>query len=359
MKKIILIAAVVLMVGVGYRYLHLKPAVHEVAAHTDTIYYCPMHPYYTSDHPGNCPICGMKLVKRQQAQSQTKDAIADHAVVQLDGHQEQMIGIKTVIVSKKPLVKVVHTVGYVTTALELYQQQNAFVDAYLSYVTTFRDYRRIEKRRRNWETHRALQVKIMEAKNKLLSLGLNERDLMALQKVSWTSVWNQPKLQMFDKNTNYWVMAQIHESDLGYVEEGQEVAIEIPSYFEKTKGIVRSVGGLLDQASRTVNALVELTDYRGELVENMLVSLDIPVELNSQLLIPRDAVMDTGKRQVVFVKESEGHFAPREVMLASSSDDMVAIKSGLVEGEEIVSNGNFLLDSESRLQAAWKGGSHD
>jgi len=318
-----------------------------------------MHTYYTSDKPGNCPICGMKLVKRD-AHPSDEHALQEHlagtyAPVTLNTQQIKLLGIQTVPARREELVKTIRVPGYVSTYHEMYQVQDAYIQAYVTYVTTYRDYRRFQGTRRNWESHRQLQAKLHEAEDKLLRLGLSPYQIGKLQQVSWKTPWDQPGLQFFKEGVHYWVIAQVFEQDLGYVDAGQEVEIEIPAYAEKAKGTIMSVGAVLDPATRTVNALIELTGYKGELAGNMFVNVTVRSELGGSLVVPRSAVMDAGFIKVVYVQAKPGLFEPRQVETGALGDNGWAVRSGLKEGEQVVAEGNFLLDSESRLRAAAQG----
>ncbi len=225
----------------------------------------------------------------------------------------------------------------------------------MDFVVIYRDYRRYKHTRRNWESHRVLQLRLHEAEDKLLRLGVGRYQIEKLRQVSWRAPWNQPELMFFKEGAAYWVVAQIFESDRGFVEVGQEVQVEIPAYAEKVKGVIVSVGGIFDDRTRTVNAFIELNDYRGELEGNMFVNVSIPVELNESLIVPKSAVMDTGLRKIVYVKKDAGLFEPRPIDVGAPGDNGWVVRSGLVEGEQVVVEGNFLLDSESRLMTAIHG----
>ena len=108
---------------------------------------------------------------------------------------------------------------------------------------------------------------------------------------------------------------------------------------------------MIDSNTRTTQVRVELPNYNGGLSVNMYVNVDILSELNESLVIPREAIMDTGLNKIVFVQIQEGYFEPRRIQTGFEGDGMVAVRSGLNEGETIVVSGNFLLDSESRLKA--------
>ena len=111
------------------------------------------------------------------------------------------------------------------------------------------------------------------------------------------------------------------------------------------------MGGFIDPTSRSITALIELSNYNRQLVANMQIDISIPVKLGEAILVPRESVMDTGLRKVVFVSKAGDSFEPREIQTGLETDDGYEVKSGLKEGELIVVSGNFLLDSESRVQA--------
>jgi membrane fusion protein, copper/silver efflux system len=327
------------------------------------IWYCPMHPSYTSDKPGLCPICNMSLVKKEgnpsaeaasMRQEQQHKGIEGHAAVSLSSIQIQMMGVKTVQVKHEEFIKKIRVPGYVSTMHDLYKYQDDLIKASIDYVTVFRDYKRFSHTRRSWETHRELQLKLHEAEDQLLRLGLRTEDVKKLQESDWKNLWKQPELLLLKENM-YWVVAQIFEIDRGFVEVGQEVKIEIPSYNESVKGVIRTIGGIFDSNTRTVNALIELQDFRGELEGNMLVNVDIAVELGKALIVPKTAVMDTGLRKIVYVQTAPGMFEPREIQVVALGDNGWAVKSGLKEGEKVAVEGNFLVDSESRLQSSLQG----
>lgn len=322
------------------------------------VYYCPMHPSYTSDRQGECPICHMALVKRKpqkdnnEASQHDDDAMPEgYSAVTLDTQQRQLMGVKTVTVKKEPVSRTVRTVGYVAHNVDFYKIQNEFIDAYRKFVTVYRDYRRFDNRRRNWDVYREIQTKMLEAEHELALLGLGEADIAKLRDIKWWQSWDQPELAILRESNNYWIVAQVFERDLGFVEVGQKAKVTIPSYHEELTGVIRSVGGYVDTETRTIRALIEIEGYRGELKANMLTYVDILSELGEHLIVPANAVMDLGTRKVVFMDLGDGVYAPVDVHVAFAGDGYWAIHHGLKEGDKVVVSGNFLLDSESRMKA--------
>ena len=356
-KNVILIFITAIALGTGGYLWQQHSTQHSSAAqgqHED--WYCPMHPQIIYDHPGHCPICGMDLVKKVSAPAVKGSGVEGYTTITENAQKEQLIGLRTQVVEAKPVIKLIRTFGTVASDIDFYQKQSEFIDAYVSYINVFRNYKQIRGRLHVWESHRDLQTRLLDAKDKLLKLGLNEDEITKLQDVTWNGVWKQPKLLLFSDSRNYWVMAQVFEQDFSYVHEGQKVDADIPALHARFKGVIRSIGGFIDPVTRSVTALVELDDQRVRLAANMLVDVTISVRSGNGLFVPRQAVMDTGARKIVFVSKESNSFEPREIKTGMETDDGFEVKSGLKPGERIVISGNFLLDSESRVQAGLEKG---
>lgn len=359
--KWILIVAVLGVFGVAvWRNLGVENA-HE--HQQKDVYYCPMHPSYTSSRPGSCPICSMALVKRKketavndgmndlEKRNDSTGTVLNHSDVHLDLRQRQLLGIRTAAVKEEQVTKPIYAIGYVAHNIDLYKVQNEFIEAYQAYVNVYKDYRRVGSRRKNWEIHRQLQTKVLEAEHSLVLLGLGQAQIDKLRNIKWWQSWDQPELEILQTNNNYWIFAQFFEQDLGFVEVGQKAVVEIPAYHEFLNGTVRSIGGYVDPQTRTVRALIEISGYRGELTANMLAYINIQSELGSHLVVPTEAVSDLGTRKIVFVERENGVFNPVEVRVGFQGNGYWAIHQGVKIGDKVVVSGNFLLDSESRLKA--------
>ena len=278
----------------------------------------------------------------------------EYASLSLDLRQRQLLGIRTVAVKKMQLTKDIYAIGSVAHSNDLYKVQSEFIEAYQAYVNVYRDFRRIGTRRKNWEVHRQLQNKVLDAEHSLVMLGLGPAQIDKLRNVKWWKSWDQPELEIFKSNNNYWIFAQIFEQDIGFVEIGQKAVVEIPAFHETLNGVIRSVGGYIDPQTRTLRALIEVSGYRGELTANMLAYISIHSELGENLVVPDDAVTDLGTRKIVFVQKDKGVFEPVEIQVGFQGEGYWAVNHGLTEGDQVVVSGNFLLDSESRLKAQLK-----
>jgi Cu(I)/Ag(I) efflux system membrane fusion protein len=160
--------------------------------------------------------------------------------------------------------------------------------------------------------------------------------------------------RMADLST-VWVVAQIYESDLPFVQEGQTATVR--TTYGATRTYTGQVGRLLPQVedqTRTVSARIVVPNADGFLRPGMFTDVKFVAQLaESAVLVPEIAVLRSGERNTVFVALDGGSFEPREVKLGNRSEGgNYEVLSGLVGGERIVTSGQFMLDSESQLREA-------
>jgi Cu(I)/Ag(I) efflux system membrane fusion protein len=162
--------------------------------------------------------------------------------------------------------------------------------------------------------------------------------------------------QIADLST-VWVLADVYEGDAGRVKVGQRATVELAAYpGDRFAGRVRFVYPALSPASRTLQARLELENPGTRLRPGMTGEVTLELGEADAVVVPRDAVVDTGELQYVFVAEGGGRYAPRRVRTGWSGDGKIALLEGVREGERVVTAATFLLDSESRLRAAVHGG---
>lgn len=150
-----------------------------------------------------------------------------------------------------------------------------------------------------------------------------------------------------------WVYAQIFQNDLGRVKVGSPAEITVDSYPGRVfRGRVSFIWPQLDQTTRTAKVRLEIQNPDLTLSLGMFVNIRLDLPLGRQLVIPASGVFETGTRQVAFVNKGEGHFEPRDIEVGTRAGDDVVVSKGLKAGEHIVTSANFLIDSESQLQAA-------
>jgi Cu(I)/Ag(I) efflux system membrane fusion protein len=153
--------------------------------------------------------------------------------------------------------------------------------------------------------------------------------------------------------TEVWVIADIYEYELPLIRLGQEASVSL-SYAPQNvlQGRIGFIYPVIDPQTRTAKVRFEL-DNRGEVLKpGMYANVELKVSLGTRLAVPRDAVLETGERQLVFIHHGGGQLEWREAKVGLRSGDWVEVLEGLKEGEHIVTSANFLLDSESQLKAA-------
>ena len=367
---------------------------HAGTHHEQAVYYCPMHPTYTSDRPGNCPICNMRLVKREQPTETTASAQpqahkilywtdpmlpgfkadkpgkspmgmdlvpvyeeeqphaaagaapAGYAPVQLTQEKQQLIGVTTAPAVRRRLAKTIRAAGTIAHDPELYQAQAEYIQAVQALARAQQGAAPdvIEQSRQMVEASRI----------RLKHLGLSDE---MVQEVATAS---QPEhgLLFAHPGDPVWMYAQVYEYELPLVRVGQEVVVDVPALpGELFHGTVRAIDAMVDMMTRTTRIRAQLQDPNGHLRPDMFVNASIVVDLGEVLAVPAEAVFDTGAKQIVFVDVDQGAglLEPRDVVLGAKADGYDEVKSGVTEGELVVTSGNFLIDSESRLKGALEG----
>lgn len=150
-----------------------------------------------------------------------------------------------------------------------------------------------------------------------------------------------------------WVFAQIFQNDLGRVHVGDATALTVNSYPGRVfQGKVDFIYPDVDMTTRTARVRLAFSSPRLTLMPGMFVNVTVKVPLGDQLVIPVGGVLQSGTRQIVFVNSGSGYLEPRDVQLGSQAGDEYVVLKGLKAGESIVASANFLIDSESQLQAA-------
>jgi multidrug efflux pump subunit AcrA (membrane-fusion protein) len=153
--------------------------------------------------------------------------------------------------------------------------------------------------------------------------------------------------------SSLWVYAQVFQNDIGRVKVGDSAVITVDSYPGRTfPGRVSFISPQLDQTTRTAKVRLEIPNPDTKLSLGMFVNVTLDLALGRQLVIPASGVYQSGTRQIAFVDHGDGHFEPREIEVGARAGDDFVVTKGLKAGERVATSANFLLDSESQLQAA-------
>jgi membrane fusion protein, copper/silver efflux system len=150
-----------------------------------------------------------------------------------------------------------------------------------------------------------------------------------------------------------WVVASVYPYELSSVRAGMAAMVLSPYLPERSRpGKVSYVDPYLDPQSRTAQVRIVVPNARGDLKPDMFVDVLLNASLGKRIAIPESAVLYAGDKRIVFVDLGDGRFAPRAVTLGAKAGDYYEVLGGLKTGDVIVTSGNFLIASESRLKSA-------
>lgn len=292
------------------------------------LYTCPMHPTYTSDRPGQCPICGMDLVpvkeKEKGPHAGHDTSIEGRAAVTIDMEQQKRIGVKTGGVTKGHAATEIRASARVAFDPDLAVAQKEFIEARRTGDKTLAD----------------------AGRRRLILMGMGDDQIEGLARRGKVD----DNLVLPGKGA--WIYAAIYEGEVPHVKVGQEASIEMPDGTSLGTGIVRAVDPVLDPATRTARARIEFKNKEAKLRPNMFLTAIIRNELGERLLVPKSAVIDSGTRKLVFLVHDGEHFIPRDVALGPELADSFVVEKGLDAGDTVATSALFLIDSESQLKAA-------
>jgi RND family efflux transporter MFP subunit len=409
-------------------------------AKEEQLYTCGMHPQVIEHKPGNCPICGMKLTPvRKQAATKApaaerkvkhykstmnpgevspgpaKDsmgmemvpvyedeaAAAESSAIRIDPVTTQNMDLRTGVVTRGPLRRVLRTVGVVDfdeTALaevstkfrgwieklyvdatgkqmhrgeplfeiyspELYLAQTEYLltlDSPTNQGGVAAELRKTAAmtKLRYWDISEDQVAELARTRTPKKTLRMNApRDGIVVEKMVVEGQMVEPGMKLYrlaDLGT-VWVQSQIYEQDLPIVRLGQDATVSLPYLPDrKFRGRVTYVYPTVDEKTRTAKVRMEFHNPGYFLKPGMFATVELTAELSpSAVLVPDSAVLRSGENNTVFVALDGGKFEPRAVTLGMHSEgNLYQVLSGLSEGERIVTSGQFMLDSESQLREA-------
>ncbi|HEU5074652.1 MAG TPA: efflux RND transporter periplasmic adaptor subunit [Polyangiaceae bacterium] len=452
---LVLVMAVVALGSVAHSFGMLSSDSASAAA---GLYHCPMHPQVVQDHPGECPICGMTLVKFEDPKAAAKaapsgepkkpDSHAGHrhnprdpyacpmhpeetgldakarcpicgmylekreprdvpglVPVELSLDRVQLIGIRTEPARSEALLSELKTVGFVAADEARLARVHTRFSGWIERLAVGTTGQKVHRGQvlaalynlellpaqqeflaaRRWATRSETQSDASglgagrleeDARARLELFGLSPAEIDSIAKsgqptrtVAVTApiggyvtrknavqgTYVQPGTELFEiaDLSKVWLLADIYEHEIGRISVGQTATVTVSAY-PKTAfvGKVGFIYPALDPGTRTLRVRVELTNKDFNLRPGMFGDVVIQLAAQSGVVIPVEALVDTGEVQYVFLAKEGGRFEPRRVQAGARAGDKVEILSGLAAGETVVTTANFLIDSESRLRAA-------
>jgi RND family efflux transporter MFP subunit len=362
----------------------------------------PMDPTFRRDKPGKSPM-GMDLVPVYEDEGEP----TAEGVIKIDPITVQNIGVRTVKVTKGPLVATVRAVGRVTYDEKKVERIQTKISGWVEHLfvdTTGQDVRKGEKLLTIYSPELvATQQEYLQAlryakqtagsrfedvsgggaslvdatRRRLLLSDIDPGQIEAIEKrgeVQKTMVLHSPvsgvvidkqvlagmkvgpgmELYTIADLSRVWVIGSIYEYELPFVKNGQEAEITLP--YEPGvvyKGRISFIYPYLSAATRTVQVRLEFGNPGLKLKPDMYVDVTMKNKAaNDVLQVPSEAIIRTGTRNIAITSLGEGKFLPKEVTIGPEGQGMVEIKSGLNAGDSVVVSGQFLIDSESNLRQA-------
>ncbi|MDD2367392.1 MAG: efflux RND transporter periplasmic adaptor subunit [Desulfuromonadaceae bacterium] len=385
---------------------------HSRLEHKVQLWTCSMHPFIVKDKPGLCPICGMELIKKNDAspvsvaetgvsKSQQQD-LSDNVFV--SGTQRTMANVETVAAKVLPLSKTITAVGVVqydqsrqakvtswiagridklnvNTVGAVVNREKPVAELYSpELVATQQEYLLAVKSREQLKNSSVPSISesgeslVSSAKERLKLFGVKDNQIAELERAAAPNIrlpiYTPLSGIVIDKMvqegqyvnvgdvlfnvadlSRVWVEIEIFENEFANLKLGQQVKITSQSYPDKIfAGKISFIYPFLDPKTRTVKARVEMVNHGMKLKPEMFVKAIIEIPIASSIVVPVTAVIDSGKHQTVWVESKPGMFEPREVQVGQREGDKVQILDGIKVGEKVAASGAYLIDSESQLK---------
>jgi multidrug efflux pump subunit AcrA (membrane-fusion protein) len=357
----------------------------------------PMNPNYIRNEPGKSPM-GMDLIPVYEDDNDGSDV---QGLVRIDPVTAQNIGVRTTRAKKLRLFKTITTVGrvaydekhvhHVNTKIEgwvnrlfvNFTGQKVNKDDYLleiyspKLVTTqeeyllARDYEKdntatsggssvveLAKRRLEFLDVPAHQIKELEESGKIKKyIHIHSPATgVVVEKTVSEGMFIKPGTTLYTiaDLSRVWVYADIYEYELPWIKVGQEAAMVLTAHPGITfKGKVAFIDPFMNPKTRTNKVRLEFDNPDGRLKPDMFANVTLRSRRDKQaIVVPTEAVIMTGKRNIIFVTRGAGKFIPKEVTLGIEAEGYYEIIDGLDSGEEVVTSAQFLIDSESKLKEA-------
>jgi YHS domain-containing protein len=392
--------------GFWYRGPASGPSAAEAAGRKVLYWHDPMHPSYKSGKPGIAPDCGMQLEPVYAGDSDTEMAHAPGipGAVTISAERQQAIGVRVGQVERSSSTQHIRLLGRVVVdeaqiyrifgagegwvreispyapgsivqkddllAVYFIRELLTPLNAYL-YALSNRDRRPPDQVNADQTQQVENQIRISE--EGLMNLGISQIQIREVAKTRTATALMQVRapgagvilarnlarglridrsleLYRIADISHVWVLADLHGREANVVPLGTAAQVSFEGHVLPAR-ISKSLP-LFDAATRTMKVRLELANPGLLLRPDMFVDVDFSVALPKAVTIPAEALLDSGLRKTVFVDRGNGYFEPRAVETGWRSGDRVEIVRGLEAGERIVVSGNFLIDSESRMQTA-------
>ena len=390
---VMVLVGVIVGLFLGWLFFHssktneVTPTAKE---HKHEIWTCSMDPQVKLDKPGKCPICGMDLILLQ-----TNAAVNDSTTVVLSEDAIQLANVGTTTVSRQNPTKEIRLYGKVQADERMLQNQVAHVGGRIEKLMLNFTGEQVRKGQllaiiyspdlvtAQQEFIEAAKTKASQpelyhaAMDKLMQWMLSDRQIAQIEKsgkvktnfevYSNTSgivtarrvntgdhVAEGAVLYEVANLSSVWVQFDAYESDLAFLKVGDALQFSVQSVPGKVfSAKIQFIDPVMDAAGRVARVRVGIPNGDGKLKPEMYANAVVHARLDAakdKLVIPRSAVLWTGKRSVVYLKTGEGQFRMQEIELGPALGNSYVVLSGLDEGAEIVTDGAFNVDAAAQLE---------
>jgi len=355
-------------------------------------YQSAMHPWIKSDKPGRCTICGMELTPVYEG-DKGFDESGGGEVVALTQNQIQVLHVQTAVATTRPLIRTLRVAGAIDDNAMRHRVLAAYLDGRIdklhvnfigaevtagqplaefyspALLQAEREYRQLGGELR---TNTALRLRQMGlSPSQIEALPTKPADALTSQILSPASgtvvsqsvyegqyvTTGQPLFEIADFST-MWFMFSAYEQDMPWLKPGLSVQVTTPSLPARTfSGVITFIDPNFDEATRSTKVRVELpnplVDGRRELLHRLYADGLVELEAPPVLTVPRSSVIQTGPDAVVYVAKGSGAYEHRVLKTGRRGDTHLEVLAGLSEGDEVVTNGNLLIDGQAEMNRAF------
>jgi RND family efflux transporter MFP subunit len=372
-------------------------------------WYDPMHPSYHSDKAGIAPDCGMALVPMYESKTPAEQANTDQGLIHMPQSQQRALGVRLTSVQERNVSRTLRTSGvviadetrighvHVKTAGWVEDVYANFIGQYVrmgqplftlyspdlvatqqEYLIARRGQQQLQKSQYE-EVAKSSRSLLDSARERLKLWDMTDKQIEELDRTGEVrktiTVYSHVSGFITDRKvfphtmaaadsdlytiadlSRVWVTADVFEADLPYVKVGQKAVIHFPS--EPGKAITGTVGysyPVLDPQTHTAKIRIDVPNPGTVLKPNMLADVELTIDYGHHVVVPAEAVLNSGTVQTVFIARDDATFEPRVVTMGATVDGNTILTAGVKQGETIVQSGNFLLDSDTRLNAPMGG----
>jgi multidrug efflux pump subunit AcrA (membrane-fusion protein) len=400
---------VLAVVSIGSYVASLRPAPAAKQAASKAVWHCPMHPAYTSDRPGQCPICGMDLERvvavdehgARDPAGQGGD-VPGLTPVHITAERVQLIGVRTALVERSSSSGQLDLVGFVTPDESRLRRVQIRVSGWIRRLYVNETGVRVAvgqpvmsiyspellQSEKEYLIQRAAGGTSMDpshgspdatGRERLRLLGVPDEEIRRLDREGTASTQlvlrspvggtvlergvvegqyvgaDTPLLTLADLS-RVWVVADLYEMDMARVHVGDHARFDVDGMPGRDfEGRIEFVYPTVSSETRTLKVRLSLANPDGALRPGMYGRVKVRAQGARALTVPAEAVVNAGEHSYVFLAHAGGRFEPRMVWTGMPAEDRVQILRGVAEGDTVVSSASFLIDSESRLRAAIAG----